>query len=182
MQKASKRQPRYEINRQKYLLDNEQAHLAVILERSYGDDPRNVALIQFLLNTGARVTEALNVRVCDLYDEDQTVHIRGIKGSSDRELPLSPALFGALKRLVSDSTGNAPVFDISYSRVRQIWDLYRPANKKIHCLRHTFAINLYKKHRDLRLVQIALGHRNINNTIVYAEYVYKSGELKEKML
>jgi integrase len=32
---------------------------------------------------------------------------------------------------------------------RQVWDLYRPCAKKFHALRHTFAIRLYRKTKDL---------------------------------
>jgi site-specific recombinase XerD len=33
---------------------------------------------------------------------------------------------------------------------------------------HTFAMNLYRKTGDLRLVQTALGHRHISTTEIYA--------------
>jgi site-specific recombinase XerD len=38
----------------------------------------------------------------------------------------------------------------------------------VHSLRHTFAMNLYRKTGDLRLVQTALGHRHISTTEIYA--------------
>jgi integrase/recombinase XerC len=44
-------------------------------------------------------------------------------------------------------------------------------SKGVHSLRHSFAINLYKKSRDVRFVQVCMGHRNINNTMVYADFV-----------
>jgi integrase/recombinase XerC len=54
--------------------------------------------------------------------------------------------------------------------------------KKFHSLRHTFAIELYQKTKDLRLVQVALGHRNITNTMIYADYVYSQQELRKLIL
>ena len=74
------------------------------------------------------------------------------------------------------------IFPISYIRFHQIWDKYRPCHKKLHSLRHTFAIRLYKKTKDIRLVQFALGHRNIANTMIYADYVYSQEELKKLIL
>ena len=74
------------------------------------------------------------------------------------------------------------LFPISYSRLIQIWEHYRPTHKKFHSLRHTFAIRLYKKTKDLRLVQVALGHRNITNTMIYADYVYSQQELRKLIL
>jgi integrase len=74
------------------------------------------------------------------------------------------------------------LFPITYNRLRQIWDLYRPVQKKFHSLRHTFAIQLYKKTKDIRLVQVALGHRNVMNTMIYADYVYSQTELRKLIL
>ena len=36
-----------------------------------------------------------------------------------------------------------------------------------HTLRHTFATNLLRQTKNLRLVQKALGHSNIETTVVY---------------
>ncbi|CAM5999402.1 unnamed protein product [Sphagnum balticum] len=39
-----------------------------------------------------------------------------------------------------------------------------------------------QKTKDLRLVQVALGHRNITNTMVYADYIYSQQELRKLIL
>lgn len=172
---------RYQLNKNKYLLDPEIERLDYILKSFSDKDPRNCTLLWFLLHSGARAQEALNLRTDDLNSFDQTVYIRGIKGSNDRELPVQSWLF---ERLESQSRGavDSVLFNITYNRLRQIWDLYRPVHKKLHCLRHTFAIRLYKKTKDLRLVQVALGHRNITNTMIYADYVYSQQELRKLIL
>ncbi len=176
---------RYQINRTKYLDDLEQADLLGILKRlaSSGTphEKRDTTLLLLLLFTGARAQEALNTSGADLSPADETIFIRGLKGSNDREIPLP----GWLYRLVAEQArgkGAGRVFDISYTRLRQLWDLYRPVPKKLHSLRHTFAINLYRRSKDLRLVQVALGHRNIQNTMVYAEYVYSKEELRKVLV
>lgn len=165
---------RYNINKTKYLNESEQGDLTRVLERSPG---RDTTLLFLLLFTGARASEVLNIRPEDVNTHDQSVFIRGLKDSNDREIPLPSWLF---IRLADESRAQkgALVFPISYNRLRQIWQLYRPITKKLHSLRHTFAINLYKRTKDLRLVQVALGHRNITNTMVYAEYLYAKDELR----
>lgn len=172
---------RYALNKNKYLLDPEVDRLNKILETYKNDDYRNCTLLWTLLHTGGRAQEVLNLQKSDLNRHEETVLITGLKGSNDRELPVPPWLFKRLNSISENAEGNL-LFDITYNRLRQIWDHYRPINKKMHSLRHTFAIRLYKKTRDLRLVQVALGHRNIMNTMVYADYVYSQQELRRLIL
>jgi len=173
----------YQLNKSKYLLQNELIELKRILGLFKEKDLRNTLLIELALSTGARATELLNLRWVDLDDYESTVFIMGLKGSNDREIPIKKSLYTSLKTLKShNEKPEDKVFKISYPRLVQIWNDYKPVHKKFHSLRHTFALNLYKKTRDLRLVQVALGHRNIQNTIVYAEYVYSTQELKRLIL
>ena len=172
---------RYSLNKNKYLLPPEAERLESLLNDHLERDPRNCLMILIALRTGARAQEVLNLRKSDLNAYDETVFIRGLKGSNDREIPLPRPLFQRLQRW-AESSSDAKIFPISYQRLHQIWELYRPVPKKFHSLRHTFAIRLYQKTKDLRLVQVALGHRNITNTMVYADYVYSQQELRRLIL
>ncbi len=177
----------YQLNKSKYLLASELFELNRILRLFKETDKRNVTIIKTALKTGARASELLNIKWADLDDHDQTIFIQGIKGSNDREIPVEKDLYRdilSLKNLnhKTQKPSSDKVFNISYQRLIQLWNFYRPTQKKFHSLRHTFALELYKKTRDLRLVQVALGHRNIQNTIIYAEYVYSTEELKKLIL
>ena len=182
--KLKTRGQRYALNKNKYLLDPEIERLEKILRSSLETDesPRDALLVWLGLRTGARASELLGLRIADLNIYDETVFIRGIKGSNDRELPVESWFFKALLKYSATVPRNTDLFDIQYHRLRQIWAWYRPVPKKFHSLRHTFAIRLYRKTKDLRLVQVALGHRNITNTMVYADYVYSQQELKKLIL
>ena len=173
---------RYALNKNKYLLDPEVERLERILEFDFEKAPRDVLLLNLALRTGARATELLEMRHADLNTYDKTLFIRGIKGSNDRELPLPPLLFQRLLDYSQTADRKEGLFPIGYHRLRQIWDWYRPTPKKFHSLRHTFAIRLYRKTKDIRLVQVALGHRNITNTMIYADYHYSQQELKKLIL
>jgi integrase/recombinase XerC len=170
---------KYTLNRNKYLMDSEVERLETILDSFAGKDPRNCLLIKLALHTGARAQELLNLTGEDLHDHDESVLIKGLKGSNDRELPLRRELF---KTLRAQLPPRGLIFPISYHRLYQIWHQYRPVPKKFHSLRHTFAIRLYRKTKDLRLVQVALGHRNITNTMIYADYLYSQQELRKLIL
>lgn len=174
-------QQRYSLNKNKYLLPEELQNFEKNLIKNLDKDTRNCLLFLVALKTGARAQEVLNLKKESLNSYDESVLIIGLKGSNDREIPLPPLLFKKLLSYSKNVDGEL-LFPISYNRFRQIWDLYRPVAKKLHSLRHTFAIQIYKKTHDIRLVQMALGHRNVMNTMVYADYVYSQNELKRLIL
>lgn len=173
------RNSRYELTKAKYLLPQELAHLNATLEKFKITDERNCTLIWLAMHTGARATEVLNVTAEDLDPHEMTVFIKGLKGSDNRDIPLPEWLFKRVKSLAPES---GRVFPITYIRFHQIWQLYRPCKKKLHSLRHTFAINLYIKTKDIRLLQAALGHRSWDNTMIYADYQFKSVEFRRAIL
>ena len=175
-------QQRYSLNKNKYLLPAELEHFERTLIQFMPKDTRNCLALMLCLKTGARAQEILNLKKSHLNPHEQTVLIIGLKGSNDREIPLKPALFKILWRYASEVKDGERLFPITYNRLRQIWELYKPAPKKLHSLRHTFAIQIYKKTRDIRLVQVALGHRNVMNTMIYADYVYSQNELRRLIL
>lgn len=174
-------QQRYALNKNKYLLPDELEHLEKLLNAHIDKSPRNCLALLLALKTGGRAQEILNIKKSDLNHYEESVLIHGLKGSNDREIPLHSSLFKKLYHYAQSQKTEA-IFPITYNRFRQIWDEYRPVQKKLHALRHTFAIQLYKKTKDIRLVQVALGHRNVMNTMVYADYVYSQSELRKLIL
>lgn len=161
----------YSLNKTKYLSDEELTYLNSLIVRY---SCRDTALINLALHTGARANELLSITPADLDDKSRSVFIRGSKGSKDREIPLPDSLYYEVK-------GYIP-FNISYRRLAQIWDDYRPGHKKFHSLRHTFAINLYRRTKDIKLVQICLGHKSITSTQVYSDFVYEQQELRRLVI
>lgn len=153
------------LNRTKFLeLNEDQAVRALSL------DSRDKVLILLGRMTGARATELLSIRSEDLYLDTNTVFIRGLKGSRDREIPIPSDLMQACLKFIP--------FNIKYRRLEQIWRSYRPCNKKFHSLRHTFAISLYRRTKDIKLTQLALGHRSLTNTQIYMDFVMTQEEMK----
>lgn len=173
---------RYALNKNKYLLDPEFDHLEMTLNRYKFQDMRNCLALFIALYTGARAQEILNLKKSDVNPYDKSVFITGLKNSNDREIPLNDIIFEDLETYSRGMNPDDFLFPITYSRLRQIWTDYRPVKKKFHCLRHTFAIRLYKKTKDIKLLQMALGHRNITNTIIYADFVYSQTELRRLIL
>jgi len=82
-------------------LEPEQARAviaAINLHSPCGD--RDHALLLFLYNTGARISEALSLRACDLrLDRPREVRLLG-KGRKERICPLWPETASALRRII----------------------------------------------------------------------------------
>lgn len=161
----------YQLTRNKFLAPEERFLLERVLTRFPG---RDATLISLALHTGARANELLKIQPSDLNDQLQTVFIHGSKGSKSREIPLYPEVYTLAKQYVP--------FGIKYRRLDQIWHQYRPVNKNFHSLRHTFAIDLYKRTKDIKLVQICLGHKSITSTQVYADFVYEQHEMRRLII
>lgn len=154
----------YQLTPFKYLSKNEQERLRESLLNA-----PEIAACYFLtlLETGARLSEGLLIRPSDLIEERSSVFVRGIKGSNDREVAIRPELFERLLRLRSSAVST--LFGFGPSNADRLWRIYRPVPKKCHSLRHTFAVNLLKLSNDLHMVQYALGHKNIQNTMIYLD-------------
>lgn len=170
----------------KFLTDEE--YDALSNEITFLPLTRDKLIIQTALATGARAQEILNLTRHDLIPKTKSVRIRALKGSKDREIPLNHKLFTALQSLASTDTTTQHLFPISYMRLYQIWQHFAPRinsiSKKLktfHCLRHTFAVRLYKKTKDIKIVQTALGHCDLRNTMVYVDFVYSQDHLRKAM-
>lgn len=163
------------LNKNKFLNEEELASL----RRTASDMSRDSILIRFAIETGARASEILSLTQKEFNEYDKTVFIKTLKRNKNREIPLSNKMFENIKSLFSKQTEF--IFNISYSRLVKIWNYYRPSKKSFHSIRHTFAIELYKKHRDIKLVQICLGHRSISTTQIYTEYVFTTEEVRRAL-
>lgn len=170
---------RYTITQAKFLSDQEADYLELLSKKCLATKSRRDGLLILMgLRTGARASELFGINRQDFCKGSHSVLIRGLKGSNDREIPIPRWLSVALSTYCSEVEHDR-IFDISYHRLYQIWMNFRPAKKTFHSLRHTFAIRVYMKTRDIKLTQVALGHRSINNTMVYLDYVYSLTELKK---
>ena len=160
----------YSLTQKKYLLKSEQVELERLLEKYRSSDLRDTTMLLFMLKSGLRPGEVLKVLWSDINFDDGYIFIRTSKGGPERRFPLTEDLLSRFLGL-GPGEGCERVFKIKYNRFLQIWQKYRPVEKRLHSLRHTFAVNLYKKSRnDVRLVQQALGHCGLQTTSIYLQF------------
>lgn len=141
---------------------------------------RDSIILRLALFTGARGIEVVNILKSDL--KEQSVFIRGAKGSSDRLVPVPKDFYEELTTLSQSLNPTDRVFPIGTRQFRKIWDKWR-VNRTLgaHCLRHTLGVQHYSKNTDIHATRTLLGHKNILNTMKYLDFVESQAKLKKSM-
>lgn len=154
---------------------------------------RDLLLMIMLYDTGARIQELLNVRICDIhFAKSPTLQVLG-KGGKYRFIPVMPKTVEHLRRYMelfhpgktdyaheylfyTERCGiRAPMSD---DNVRKLLRSYAesarrccpsmPKNLHPHHFRHSRAMHLYQHGMELTLISQWLGHANLETTLIYA--------------
>lgn len=161
---------------------------------------RDLALLFFLYNTGARVGEALALKREDLSLRcPRQVRLHG-KGGKDRFCPLWPETARALGALLEHNTsGIAPAAEVFRNaqgapltrdgvayllakyvrRAAQSVPGFRQRHITPHMLRHSCAVALLQAGVDLTVIRDYLGHASVATT---GRYLSSNMEMKVKVL
>lgn len=153
---------------------------------------RNKLIVKIIAYTGIRVSEALNIKKRDITKEGDhfMIRIRG-KGNKYRIVLIKQHLISTLLShlLASSSCNDGLVFcnrtgnKMTQAYISRIVEqiLFQAGIRKekngAHMLRHTFATLLYRKRKDIILVQEALGHASLNTSRIYTHF--DNNRLKE---
>jgi integrase/recombinase XerD len=172
-----------------YLEQNEVKALLKAPDRSTRAGRRDHALFALMFNTGARVQELLNLRLCDVrLQAPYQIRLAG-KGNRARICPIWPQTAKLLQQLKKDRHCDneeiAPLFvnsrgsQLTRFGVRYLLRAYLTlastevstlGKKRIHphSLRHTTAIHLLKAGVDFATISQWLGHVSLTTTMRYA--------------
>jgi len=146
---------------------------------------RDRALLEMLYSSGLRVSELINLKVNDVYFNEEIVRVTG-KGNKQRIVPVgSSALFWLdkylkesrpllMKNIKSENYLFLSKRSTKLTRM-SVWKIVskyvKMANIKKevhpHTFRHSFATHLLEGGADLRAVQEMLGHVDISTTQIY---------------
>ena len=154
------------------------------IDLSKWEGHRNRAIIEVLFSCGLRVSELTNLKLSNLYIEEQYIRVMG-KGSKERLVPISPRALDELNYWFADrnvmkiKTGEEDYVFLNrrgqhLTRTMILIMIKRYAveagiKKTIspHTLRHSFATSLLEGGADLRAIQAMLGHESIGTTEIY---------------
>ncbi len=165
------------------LSELELARLAKVLREAEGDDPvlapnpTAVAAVRFLLFTGCRRGEVLNLRWDEMDFEMNVLRLRDSK-TGRKVVPLNGPARLVLEGLPRDPQ-NAYVFASVTNPGRPLHDINKPwqtvreraglANLRLHDLRHNFATHAVGLQHSLPVIGSLLGHKSQATTQRYAE-------------
>lgn len=156
---------------------------------------RDRAMLETAYATGVRVSELVNIKLDDIFWEQEFIRVFG-KGGKERLTPITKAALtwvreyiqGPRMRPASKGLSRGAVFLSTRGRRisrKTVWLLVKQyaqaagIQKPIspHSLRHSFATHLIENGADLRAVQEMLGHADIITTQIYTHL--DRGFLKE---
>ena len=158
------------------------------------------ACLGTIYTCGLRISEGINLQVRDIDSDRMQLHIRGGKGNKDRYVPLSERTLTLLRRCWKSHRN--PNWLLPYRRTRLPAEAHSPISARgvrdaftkalqesgvnkaatVHTLRHSWATHLLEGGVNLRLIQIWLGHSNLQTTAIYTHLTVKAeGTAKEAL-
>lgn len=148
------------------LIDQDIKTLRVIKHKSFLRKFR--LLLTFLLNTGLRRNEALNLAPESIDQNHRLIHIVHTKNGRMRTVPLNTTALQVLDQLDDGLFTRMNQEHVS----RKFAHYVRKAGLKdfkLHSLRHSFATNLVSAGIDIYTVSRLLGHSDIRTSMIYAK-------------
>ncbi|MDO8389211.1 MAG: site-specific tyrosine recombinase [Actinomycetota bacterium] len=171
-----------------------EAEVGQLLNAVVGTDPvslRDLALLEFLYATGARISEACGLSLGDLDRSERLVRLFG-KGAKERVVPFGRSAAAAMDTWLGDGRqcleplrwarrGDQEAVFLNTRGARlsrqAAWAVVKKYGDRVglfdrlspHVLRHSCATHLLDHGADLRIVQEMLGHASISTTQVYTK-------------
>lgn len=154
------------------------------IDLSKWEGQRNKAIIEVLFACGLRVSELVNLRLSQIYEEEEYVRVTG-KGNKERLVPISESALHQLhlwyedRNMMKIKPGeedyvflNRRGSHLTRTMIHIMIKQYAAAagiKKTIspHTLRHSFATALLEGGASLRAIQAMLGHESIGTTEIY---------------
>lgn len=154
------------------------------IDRSTKEGQRNRAILETLYSCGLRVSELCNLKISDLYLNEQFIKVEG-KGSKQRLVPISPRAINEIRNYFIDRNQTLikpgyedyvfiSRFGKNISRI-MVFHIIKELADRIglkkaispHTFRHSFATHLLEGGANLRAIQCMLGHESIGTTEIY---------------
>lgn len=149
--------------------------------------PKFKAALAVAYGSGLRVSEVVSLKVSDIDSERMTLRVEQGKGSRDRYAMLSPVLLEHLRDWWRFANQQGQMFvggwlfpglnPIDHMTARHLSRVCKQTaraadidkNVSMHTLRHSFATHLLEAKVDIRVIQVLLGHSQLDTTTRYTQ-------------
>ena len=144
-------------------------------------EPKDKAMLSVAYGAGLRAMEVVALKVSDIDSKRMLIRVGKGKGGKDRYVMLAPTLLEALRdwyRIARPGIFLFPGRDkIGPMTTRQFHRICAQAAKRAglpkwvapHTLRHSFATHLLENNIDVRVIQVLLGHAQLDTTARYTQ-------------
>lgn len=160
--------PRIKEKELKYLKHNQ---VMLLLKSIPEEDARDRLIIRLIYATGVRVSELCGITLSDIDFEGYTIRVLG-KGGKIRTVFVDDDTLEEIEKF-SGGRIDGPLFvgqmghAISPRTVQYIFNKWAPKGITPHKIRHSYASELYRRSKNLKVVQENLGHSSIQTTEIY---------------
>ncbi|MBM7869225.1 integrase/recombinase XerD [Clostridium pascui] len=169
-----------------FLTEQEQQQLINVFNVRYFNSLRNRTMIKLFLSTGLRLSEMIDLQWNHINLMTGQLKVVEGKGSKDRILWISDEMIEELRLWKEKQVEKLGKCEFVFTNrdkgqlkdrdVREMVANYADKagiTKKIspHVLRHTYATDLLRATKNIRLVQKALGHSDLSTTMIYTHIV-----------
>lgn len=139
---------------------------------------RNYLILKTLAETGLRVSELINLKPYNINFEECVLYVIG-KGSKSRIVDFPSELSLLLQMYVKTNNikNKENIFPLTRDGIQRITKKYAGIN--VHAFRHSYAINLLRKTKNIRYVQKQLGHSSLQTTESYLQFLEYEEEKKQ---
>ncbi len=138
---------------------------------------RDLVLFDFGINSGLRVSDLLNLDVCDVKNKDY-VSIRELKTGKYKQFPLNRKMKKLLYRYTRHKFNQEPLFQSRWGKRLDRTYVYRSltrACKEVgitykvgtHTMRKTFGYHHYQMFKDIAILQKIFNHKSPETTLRY---------------
>ena len=153
--------------------------------------PKYQAALGVAYGAGLRANEVVHLTASDIDSERMVIRVEQGKGKRDRYAMLSPTLLELLRAWWRHAQvhrqllpggwlfpGQNPANPLSTRQLNRAFHFARKAAEidkavSLHSLRHAFATHLLEHHEDIRVIQVLLGHKKLENTARYSQVAAK---------
>ena len=120
-----------------------------------------------------RVSEIINLKICDIDSKRMIININQAKGKKDRIVPLTIAILQLLREYYKEYKPKEYLFNgqnnsrYSSTSCNKIVKKYLGEDYHFHLLRHSCFTNLTEQNVDIRTIQKLAGHSSTKTTEIY---------------